>query len=126
MSKPRYITSLTKVPELSEEEQQELTQVTEQFDFRSNDYYQQLIDWDDPDDPIRRLIMPDLRELEEWGDLDPSGEESYVKVKGLEHKYSPTALLLCSDVCAGYCRYCFRKRLFMRDNDEIEKDVSLG
>lgn len=126
MSKPKYITSLTRVPELSEEEQQALAQVTDQFDFRSNDYYQQLINWDDPDDPIRRLIMPDRQELNDWGDLDPSGEESYVKVKGLEHKYSPTALLLCSDVCAGYCRYCFRKRLFMRDNDEIEKDVSLG
>lgn len=126
MSRPKYITKLTKVPELSEEEQRELTQVTDQFDFRSNDYYQKLINWDDPDDPIRRLIMPDLQELNDWGDLDPSGEENYVKVKGLEHKYTSTALLLCSDICAGYCRYCFRKRLFMRGNDETEKDVALG
>lgn len=126
MSNPKYITKLTKVPELSEEEKQELTQVTDQFVFRSNDYYQKLINWDDPEDPIKQLIMPNLREMDDWGKLDACNEEDYTKVKGLEHKYPSTALLLCSDVCAGYCRYCFRKRLFMNDNEEVVKDVTAG
>ena len=37
-----------------------------------------------------------------------------------------TVLLLCNEVCGAYCRYCFRKRLFMDDNDEVTNDVSAG
>ena len=86
--------------------------VTDKFPFYANDYYLSLIDWDDPDDPIRRIIIPHIQELEDWGRLDPSDEYSYTIVPGLEHKYNSTALLLVSDVCGGICRYCFRKRLF--------------
>jgi KamA family protein len=35
-------------------------------------------------------------------------------------------LLLCNEVCGAYCRYCFRKRLFMDENDEVTNDVSEG
>jgi KamA family protein len=124
--KPKYITSIQKIAELSAEEKVAGAQVSEKFVFRTNDYYQSLINWDDPDDPIRRLVIPDAKELNEWGRLDASHEELYTKVPGLEHKYTDTALLLCNDVCGAYCRFCFRKRLFMNDNDEVVKDVSNG
>jgi len=46
--------------------------VSERFAFRSNEYYQELIDWDDPMDPIRRVVIPIEDELEQWGELDVS------------------------------------------------------
>ena len=85
-----------------------------------------LIDWDDPEDPIRRLIIPCASELEMWGDLDPSNEHEYTKMPGLEHKYEYTALMLLNDVCGSYCRFCFRKRLFMDITDETVRDISAG
>jgi KamA family protein len=94
--------------------------------FRTNDYYQKLINWDDPEDPIRRIVIPDRAELDTWGRLDASDEEEYTLVPGMEHKYEFTALLLVNDVCGAYCRFCFRKRLFMDDNDEVVRDVSKG
>ncbi|MFQ5672308.1 MAG: KamA family radical SAM protein [Nitrospinales bacterium] len=124
--KTKYLTKLSQVPELTGKERDDLSEVAEKFVFRTNDYYQSLIDWNDPDDPIRRLIVPDIREMDEWGQLDASEEESYTMVRGLEHKYSSTALLLVNEVCAAYCRFCFRKRLFMNDNDEVTKDISQG
>lgn len=126
MPKPKYITSVQKIAELTAEEKASAARVSEKFVFRTNDYYQGLIDWDDPRDPIRRLVIPDARELNEWGQLDASHEEIYTKVPGLEHKYADTALLLCNDVCGAYCRFCFRKRLFMDANDEVVRDVSAG
>ena len=126
MPKPKYITSVNKISELTQEEREVGTQVSEKFVFRTNDYYQSLIDWDDPNDPIRRLVIPDSSELSEWGRLDASFEELYTKVPGLEHKYTDTALLLCNDVCGAYCRFCFRKRLFMDANDEVVRDVTQG
>lgn len=126
MKNPKYITKLERIPELKEEELIELQPVGERFVFRSNEYYQSLIDWDDPNDPIRRIVMPSVSELNEWGDLDASDEASYTVVPGVEHKYEDTALLLVNNVCGAYCRFCFRKRLFMHDNDEVVRDISEG
>ncbi len=126
MDKPKYLTSISQISELSAAEQAALVPITEKFVFRSNDYYQKLIDWNDPNDPIRAIVIPLIEELEDWGDLDASDEKSYTVVPGLEHKYQDTALLLVNDVCAAYCRFCFRKRLFMDDNHEVVRDVSEG
>ncbi|MFC1563350.1 KamA family radical SAM protein [candidate division KSB1 bacterium] len=126
MYKPQYITRLEKVGELSRFEREDLKEVTKHFAFRSNDYYQSLIDWDDPEDPIRRIIIPDLAELDGGGELDASNEGAFRAVPGCEHKYRDTALLLVNDVCGGYCRFCFRKRLFMNGNDEAMKNTEPG
>lgn len=124
--RPRYLTRADKIPELTAAARAQARKVAEKYVFRSNDYYNGLIDWSDPNDPIRRIIMPDVAELDEWGKLDASDEESYTAVPGLEHKYRDTALLLVNDVCGAYCRFCFRKRLFMNDNDEVVRDVTQG
>jgi KamA family protein len=82
------------------------------FPFLSNEYYLSLMNPDDPTDPIRKIILPDAQELSNKGSLDPSGEESYTVIPGLQHKYQQTALLLVNNQCAGICRFCFRKRFF--------------
>jgi len=126
MVKPRYITKIDELDGLTDGEKLRLKAVTEQFPFRANEYYLSLIDWNDPDDPIRRLVIPDESELDLWGELDASCESEYTKVPGLEHKYNATGLLLINDVCGAFCRFCFRKRVFMGENDEVAKDVSAG
>ena len=108
---------------MSGDELSELAGVVEKFTFRANSYYLSLIDWDDPDDPIRRIIIPHLDELDQWGRLDPSDEKSYTVMPGLEHKYNSTALLLVSDQCEGICRYCFRKRVFLHEREECIEDI---
>ena len=93
-----------------------------EFAFRANDYYLSLIDWSDPSDPIRRLIVPSEGETADFGVLDASNEVANTKLPGLQHKYADTVLLLATDQCAGFCRYCFRKRLFMTDARETIRD----
>jgi lysine 2,3-aminomutase len=126
MKKPSYLTNITRLTELTADERHELRPVVDKFIFRSNSYYHSLIDWDNPKDPIRRIIIPLAGELENWGQLDASNEEAYTVVPGLEHKYDDTALLLANDSCGGYCRFCFRKRLFMDDNDEVVRNIAPG
>lgn len=125
----KYITRIDQIPELdnlNEQQKQTLNSVVKRYAFRTNEYYQSLIDWEDPDDPIRRIVIPSADELEPWGKLDASGESRYARAPGLEHKYADTAVLLVSDVCGALCRFCFRKRLFMDDNQEVSRDVSAG
>jgi len=119
----KYLTKIEQLERLSERKRAELRKVTDEFAFRANDYYLSLIDWDDPDDPIRRIIIPSVQELERWGRLDPSDEKTYTIMPGLEHKYNSTALLLVSNVCDGICRYCFRKRVFIEPQSEYLRDL---
>ena len=124
MAKVKYITRISKVEEISEQDRAWMEEVHSRYKFRANDYYLSLIDWNDPDDPIRRIVIPDIGELEEWGELDASNERAVTPVQGLEHKYGDTALLLISEVCGAYCRFCFRKRLFIDENDEVPHDTA--
>lgn len=126
MKKPKYITKLTAIPELNELERKQYRVVIEKFAFRTNDYYQRLINWDDPADPIRRIVIPSQEELQAWGRLDASDEINYTVAPGVEHKYQFTALILVNNVCGSYCRFCFRKRLFMNENDDVTRDISEG
>jgi len=119
----RYLTRLEQLESLSEEQRQALQPVADKFAFRANDYYLSLIDWNDPDDPIRTVIVPDVQELDQWGRLDPSDEQSYVVMPGVEHKYKSTVLFLVSNVCDGICRYCFRKRVFLGPQKDYLRDV---
>ncbi len=93
------------------------------FPILTNSYFAGLINPKHRKDPIRSLILPTKQELlsymegasQENGCFDTSGESINVKAPGLQHKYTPTALALISNACAGLCRECFRKRLFIKD-----------
>ena len=122
----KYLNSVDQVPGISPEDRELLRKVSERYVFRANDYYLRLIDWSDPKDPIRQLIIPREEELNDWGKLDASNEAANTVEPGVQHKYRDTVLLLCNEVCGAYCRYCFRKRLFMNDNEEVSKDVTQG
>ncbi|TMV49011.1 KamA family radical SAM protein [Paenibacillus mesophilus] len=126
MAQPKYITDIGKITAIPETERKRLKQITEKFVFRVNDYYLNLIDWDDPEDPIRKLVIPNEGELAEYGRWDASDEDTNYVVPGCQHKYRTTALLIVSEVCGAYCRYCFRKRLFRNDVKEAMSDVDPG
>jgi lysine 2,3-aminomutase len=120
----RYITDVGKLKEIPEDERKRLEEVLKHFSFRTNDYYLSLINWNDPADPIRRIIIPDVCELQSWGDIDPSDEAANYVAPGCQHKYPWTVIILVNEVCGGYCRFCFRKRIFSEESDEFSRDIS--
>lgn len=126
MAQPKYITDIGKLSQIPQVERDRLKEITEKFVFRVNDYYLRLIDWTDPNDPIRKLVIPNEGELAEYGRWDASDEDTNYAAPGCQHKYRSTALLIVSEVCGAYCRYCFRKRLFRNDVKEAMADVEPG
>lgn len=123
---PKYIMDIDKITQIPEEERKKLKEITDKFVFRVNEYYLGLINWEDPEDPIKKLVIPNTRELSDYGRWDASDEDTNYVVPGCQHKYKTTALLICSEVCGAYCRYCFRKRLFRNDVKEAMSDVEPG
>jgi lysine 2,3-aminomutase len=100
-------------------QRKQLQHVTEIHPMRITPYYASLIDWSDPDDPLMRMAVPSPEEFDVSGSYDTSGELLSTKMPGLQHKYAQTALILTTNRCALYCRYCFRKRLVGLPTDEV-------
>ncbi|MBO4303279.1 MAG: KamA family radical SAM protein [Lentisphaeria bacterium] len=89
-----------------------LRAVAAQFPFFVNPYYFSLIR--EKGDGIYRQCIPDERELSGSADLmkDPLGEEAHTPAPCVVRRYEDRCLLLVSNRCAMYCRFCTRKRKF--------------
>jgi lysine 2,3-aminomutase len=72
-----------------------------------------LIDPNDPHDPIARQFVPHPYELvSEPEELnDPIGDEAHSPVEGIVHRYPDRVLLKLVNACAVYCRFCFRREM---------------
>lgn len=104
---------LERVLHLSEDERRALEHSGRNLAVRITPHFLSLIDPDDPADPLRLQVIPRSGELEHHPEelSDPCGEEQHMKVPGLVHRYPDRVLLLCTDRCSTYCRYCTRSRL---------------
>jgi len=76
-------------------------------------YYFNLIDTKDHECPIRKQVIPNIKEsyIAPGESSDPVGEEGTMPVPGIVHRYPDRVLFLVTDRCASYCRYCTRSRL---------------
>lgn len=76
-------------------------------------YFISLIDPDDPDDPIRKQVIPTAAEMVPFTAMmeDSLAEDRHSPVPGLVHRYPDRVLMLVTTQCASYCRYCTRSRI---------------
>ena len=76
-------------------------------------YFASLIDPNDPNDPIRRQMIPRAEEIAPFTGMmeDSLGEDLHSPVPGLVHRYPDRVLMLVTTQCASYCRYCTRSRI---------------
>jgi lysine 2,3-aminomutase len=76
-------------------------------------YFVSLIDPDNPNDPIRKQVIPTAREMVPFTAMmeDSLAEDRHSPVPGLVHRYPDRVLMLVTTQCATYCRYCTRSRI---------------
>ncbi len=100
---------------LTDEQKKEIIAVDAKYRLRISDYYFNLIDWEDEEDPIRLQCIPSAKELDEVEGYseDPLNEGRYEKVPFLVHKYRSRAAFMCSNFCYMHCRHCTRKNTVM-------------
>ena len=108
---------------LTAAEEEKLSQILTLYPMSITPYYLSLIDWEDPDDPVRKMCIPSIEEFDLSGSFDTSGEADNTVIVGMQHKYRETALILSTNRCAMYCRHCFRKRLVGLSDAEIARHL---
>jgi len=76
-------------------------------------YYASLLEPNNPAQGLRRTVVPVLGEYDtaRGENADPLGEDSHSPVPGLVHRYPDRVLLLVTNFCSVYCRYCTRARM---------------
>src|ERR1044071_1474928 len=91
------------------------------YNVRAPAHYMSLVNWSDPNDPIRLQTIPLAEELR-WDareEEDPIGDHARSPVPRLTHRYPDRVLLYPSYQCAVYCRHCFRKESLSDSNDQF-------
>ncbi len=95
-------------------------------------YFASLMDPDDPDCPIRRQVIPSLKEYDnrygiknylEWKENRLDGEE---RPECIARQYHDRIAFLVTDVCSMYCRHCFRRELVVARDLRFRFDIEEG
>lgn len=109
----RTLPALAECLALTDAERRGFTAAHDLFRFGVTPYYLLLADPKDEDCPIRRQIVPRPEETEFRSEesSDPLGEELNEAAPNLIHRYEDRALLLVTDHCPVYCRFCTRRRI---------------
>ncbi len=104
---------LQKIFSLNEEEISALTDHQGLLPVRITPYYASLISTDNPEQPLRKSVIPILNEhiLSKGEVVDPLGEEKHSPCPNIVHRYPDRVLFLATDFCSTYCRYCTRSRM---------------
>lgn len=103
---------------LSEEERRAIRRTHGRLPIAITPYYLRLLSPENPNHPLRRLVVPTLAEFRHVrGERqDPLGEDAHMVAPGLVHTYPDKVLFLVTNTCAVYCRYCTRARRVGRSN----------
>jgi lysine 2,3-aminomutase len=118
----RALPELEKMVRLTGDERTAIARHTGPLPFAIAPYYLSLVDPDNPEQPIRRTMIPVTDEyLHSAGEaVDPLGEDRDSPVPGIVHRYPDRALFLVANSCASNCRYCTRSRMVENpDNQSI-------
>jgi lysine 2,3-aminomutase len=106
------------------EQNSDLQRVTNEYPLKTTPYYASLIDKKNiSNDPVFKQQFPDIKEISNTLKFqldDPLSEEKQMPVKHLIHRYRDRAVLLTTNECAVFCRFCMRKRKW-KNNRAITK-----
>jgi lysine 2,3-aminomutase len=107
----------------TEEERSALERSDTQFPFSVTPYYLSLIDRDDPENALRKTVVPSIRESfsGEGESADPLHEDLTSPVPGIVHRYPDRVLFLTTSFCSVYCRYCTRSRMVGGHTEALQR-----
>jgi len=97
---------------LTDGEKRSIARVAEHYRWAITPYYLALIDPQNPQDPIKRMAVPQALELDldELGCEDPMDEEHTNPAGTITRRYPDRLIINVTNSCAMFCRHCQRRR----------------
>ena len=118
------VDDISKYTRLSQDEYENIKRVSEKYRFAITPYYFSLIDFNNPNCPIRIQSFPDIRELDESGLLDPMNEAQSNPAGRITRRYPNKLIINVTNACPMYCRHCQRRRLIGKfDKNSSKEDI---
>ena len=117
----KTLDQLSQYIHLSENEIRPVQGYNNSLPVRITPYYLSLIDKNNPEQPLRKSVIPVFDEfLVSPGEAsDPLSEENNSPVPNLVHRYPDRVLFLVTGFCTTYCRYCTRSHMVAKDKCHI-------
>jgi len=120
---------LDKILRLTDDEKRAIDALKTAYPLKVSRHYLDLIDPGNPDDPLRRVIIPSTAELSHHpGEIDDDVHEDEARfqpVPGIVHRYQGKVLFIPSLGCPSHCRFCFRKGRKLQHLSENEGRAAL-
>lgn len=91
-----------------------------------------LMDKDDPNCPIRKQVIPSLKEnqnvfgIENYLVWKENRDTDEVRPDSIARQYHDRIAFTVTDLCANYCRHCFRKEVVVDRELELRFDLDEG
>ncbi len=104
------VETLENIFSLTQQQKEDFETIKSRFRWAFTPYFASLMDPADEGCPVRRQMLPDIREMALTGVADFSGEEYSSPVENLVRWYPDRVAVHVSNICAGFCRHCLRRR----------------
>jgi lysine 2,3-aminomutase len=124
------ISHLEKFINVSQEEREGIE--TLKTKWGTTPYFAGLMERDNPNCPIRRQVIPSIKEKENrygipnyliWKENRDTGE---IRPDSIARQYYDRIAFTVTDICANYCRHCFRKEVVVDRQLQLRMDVDEG
>jgi lysine 2,3-aminomutase len=95
-------------------------------------YFASLMDPDDPNCPIRRQVIPSKKEQENVFGMEnylvwkENRDTDEIRPDSIARQYRDRVAFTITDICANYCRHCFRKEVVVDRDLKLRMDVEEG
>ena len=115
---------------VSPEEEEAITTLNTKWG--TTPYFASLMDPDSPYCPIRKQVIPSMKETENkfgisnylvWEENRDTGE---VRPDCIARQYQDRIAFTVTDICATYCRHCFRKEVVVDRDLKLRFDLEEG
>lgn len=128
-----FVNTVDKVEQyiaLTPEEREAITTMNTKWG--TTPYFASLMDPDDPACPIRRQVVPSLKEKENRYGIDnyliykENRATDEVRPDCIARQYYDRIAFTVTEICANYCRHCFRKELVVNQELKLRFDLDEG
>ena len=125
----RTVENLSEFLNLQSDEIEKISEVKTLYPFVISPYFLSLINPKNINDPVRKQVVPDIKEIEiasKNSNADPLAEREKMPVPGLIHRYPDRVVILAANNCAANCRHCNRKRNWRENGTALNIKESIN